>query len=138
MIRIYNRDRALADAIKRLDELERRTGGPDAIDGPDAIGGGAFNTVTEEIDDADAIDGADLVEVITRIAERAAERVAESSAEEIDADAIWAKIEERVADAALDAARDVIRNELVAHFGRHPQRTGRPLRSDLIRRTETC
>jgi len=76
------------DAARRaLADLERRTNGPNAID------------------------GADLVEVITRIAERAAEQVAG----EIDGPAIWAEIEYNVGDAAADAAREVIRNELVVN-----------------------
>ena len=100
------------DAARRaLADLERRTNSPDAID------------------------GAELVDVITRIAERAAERVAG----EIDGAAIWAEIAYLVEDAAedatrevaaeaaaeaaaevaaevaADAARDVIRNELVVN-----------------------
>ncbi len=76
------------DATRRaLADLERRTNSPDATD------------------------GADLVDVITRIAERVAERVAG----EIDGAAIWAEIEYRVEEVAADAARDVIRNELVVN-----------------------
>ena len=72
-----------------LADLERRTNGPDALD------------------------GADLVDLITRIAERVAERVAERAAGETDVDAIWVELEDRVEEAAANAARDVIRDELV-------------------------
>jgi len=79
-----------------LADLERRTNGPDALDGA-----------------LDALDGADLVALISRIAERVAERVAERAAGETDADAIWVELEDRVEEAAANAARDVIRDELV-------------------------
>ena len=85
-----------------LADLERRTNGPDALDGA-----------------LDALDGADLVALISRIAERVAERVAERAAEraagETDADAIWVELEDRVEEAAANAARDVIRDELVVN-----------------------
>jgi len=72
-----------------LADLERRTNSPDAID------------------------GAELVATIARIAERVAERVALRVAEsvafsdsEIDGDAIWAEIEYRVRDTAEEAASE--------------------------------
>jgi hypothetical protein len=70
-----------------LADLERRTNSPDALA------------------------GAELVAVISGIADRAAER----AAWEIDGAAIWAEIEYRVEEVAADAARDVIRNELVVN-----------------------
>ena len=76
------------DAARRaLADLERRTNSPDALA------------------------GAELVAVISGIADRAAER----AAGEIDGAAIWAEIEYRVEEAAADAARDIIRNELVVN-----------------------
>ena len=57
----------------------------------------------------DAIDGAELVATIARIAERTAERVAERSAGEIDGDAIWYEIEWRVRDMSEEAATEATR-----------------------------
>lgn len=71
----------LTAARSALADLERATGRPDAID------------------------GADLVAVITRIAERAA----------TDANAVWYAIEDRVEETAAEAARQVIRDELVVN-----------------------
>jgi hypothetical protein len=87
-----------------LADLERRTNSPDALA------------------------GAELVAVISGIAERVTERAAERAADDIraeieyrveesariDGDAIWDEISDRVDESAAEAARQVIRDELVA------------------------
>ncbi len=82
-----------------LADLERRTNSPDAID------------------------GAELVATIARIAERVAERVALRVAEsvafsdsEIDGDAIWAEIEYRARDTAEEAAGEIDGNAIWAEI----------------------